>query len=186
MNNSISGYTITEKGEVLKMMNELFSRMQYEPSVFLVGNKYETLKSYVLDYAWNLIVTTNCEVNLASALKNDKRSVRDIINKNDMQANLLDRKNLHVIRLFGESYPKEIMDELDSEDVSDQAVSMLARVAEIIKRNGIILIEDFEESFFHIRNSERHLEAYTIIKNRSMCSIVKNRISIYWRWKVKV
>lgn len=85
---------------------------------------------------------------LSAALNNNKRTVRDITAEKDMQANLMDRKNLHVIRLFGESYPEDTLDELDAEDISDQAVAMLMRVTEIIKRNGIILIEDFEESFF--------------------------------------
>lgn len=71
-----------------------------------------------------------------------------IFEKKDMQANLMGRKNLHVIRLFGESKPAENVDELDAEDITDKAVSMLSRVAEIIKRNGIILIEDFEEPLF--------------------------------------
>lgn len=130
------------------MMNELFTRMQYEPSVLMFGNKYRTLSMGVLDYAWNAIVTTNCELSLAASLKNDKRTVRDITTKNDMQANLIDRKKLHVIRLFEESYPKDTIDELDAEDISDQAVDMLTRVSEIIKWNGIILIEDFEEPCF--------------------------------------
>lgn len=130
------------------MLNELFTRMQYEPSVLFFGNKYKNLSTSVLDHAWNSIVTTNCDMTLAASLGNDRRSVRDITSKDDMQANLMDRKNLHVIRLFGENYPKTDIDELDAEDVTDQAVEMLARVAEIIKRNGIILIEDFEEPCF--------------------------------------
>lgn len=130
------------------MMNELFTRMQYEPSVLMIGNKYRTLNTGVLDYAWNLVVTTNCELNLAASLKNDKRTVRDIIDKSDMQANLTDQRNLHIIRLFGESYPKDIIGELDAEDISDRAVDMLTRVSEVIKHNGIILVEDFEEPCF--------------------------------------
>ena len=122
--------------------------MQYEPNVLMFGKKYRQLSTAVLDYAWNLIVTTNCDLNLATALNNGKRSIRDIVSPNDMQANLMDRKNLHIIRLFGENYPKDDIDELEAEDVSDQAVAMLDRVAEIIRRNGIILIEDFEELYF--------------------------------------
>lgn len=142
------------------MLNELFTRMQYEPSILMFGNKYRRLSTIVLDYAWNSIVTTNCDINLASSLNNGKRSIRDIISPNDMQANLMDRKNLHVVRLFGENYPKDDIDKLEAEDVSDQAVFMLNRVAEIIRRNGIILIEDFEEPYFshkEIRKALRRL-----------------------------
>lgn len=131
-----------------KMLNELFTRMQYEPGVLFFGNKYKRLSTSVLDYSWNSIVTTNCDMALAAAIGNDRRSVRDIISENDMQANLMDRKKLHIIRLFGENYPNENIDQLDAEDITDQAVLMLARVAEIIKRNGIIVIEDFEETCF--------------------------------------
>ncbi len=130
------------------MFRELFTRMQYEPSVLMFGDKYRTLDTVVMDYGWNAIVTTNCEMKLSAVLNNERRTVRDIFEKKDMQANLMDRKNLHVIRLFGESKPAENVDELDAEDITDKAVSMLSRVAEIIKRNGIILIEDFEEPLF--------------------------------------
>lgn len=136
-------------------MNELFTRMQYEQSVLMFGNKYRTLNTEVLDYAWNSIVTTNCELSLAATLKNDRRMVRDITSRNDMQADLMNRKNLHVIRLFGKSYPTAAVSELDKEDISDQAVAMLARVSEIIKRNGIILIEDFEEHCFSHKQFRR-------------------------------
>lgn len=76
---------------------------------------------------------------LSAALNNNKRTVRDITAEKDMQANLMDRKNLHVIRLFGESYPEDTLDELDAEDISDQAVAMLMRVTEIIKRRKGLL-----------------------------------------------
>lgn len=130
------------------MLNELFARMQYEPSVLVLGNEYKNLSTVVLDYAWNSIVTTNCDMALSAFLVNDRRFVRDVTSKDDMQSNLMDRKNLHVIRVFGENYPKKDMDELEREDVIDHAVEMLARVSEIIKRNGIILIDDFEEQCF--------------------------------------
>ena len=130
------------------MLNELFTRMQYEPSILMFGKKYRTLNSSVLNYSWNAIVSTNCELSLSATLKNDRRSIVDVINKDDMQANLMERKKLHVIRLFGDSYPAESINELDVEDVTDCATAMLSRVAEIIQRNGIILIEDFEEFCF--------------------------------------
>ena len=130
------------------MFKELFTRMQYEPSVLMIGKKYRTLETVVTDYSWNAIVTTNCEMKLSAVLNNERRTVRDIFDKKDMQANLMDRKNLHVIRLLGENEPAEDIGELESEDIVDKAVSMLSRVAEIIKRNGIILIDDFEEPLF--------------------------------------
>ena len=130
------------------MLNELFTRMQYEPSILMFGNKYKKLDSSVLNYSWNAIVSTNCELSLSTNLKNDKRSIVDVIKKDDMQANLMERKRLHVIRLFGDSYPEDTVDELDAEDITDCATAMLSRMAEIIQRNGIILIEDFEEPCF--------------------------------------
>lgn len=141
-------------------MNELFTRMQYEPSILMFGNKYKRLNSTVLDYAWNAIVTTNCELSLSAVLKNDRRAIIDVIKKCDMQANLMDRKRLHVIRLFGESYPIDHLNELDKEDITDGATAILSRMAEIIQRNGIILIEDFEEICFshkELRKSFRSL-----------------------------
>lgn len=134
------------------MLDELFTRMQYEPSILMFGNKYRKISTAVLEYSWNAVVTTNCDLTLATGLTNGMRSIRDIISYKDMQANLMDRKNLHIIRLFGESYPVDSLDEFEKEDISDQAVAMLSRVSEVILRNGIILIEDFEESCFSIMN----------------------------------
>lgn len=130
------------------MFNELFSRMQYEPSILMLGNKYKRLTTNVLNYSWNAVATTNCDLEFSASLNSDKRSIIDVLNKEDMQANLMDRKKLHVIRLFGETYPSDLIDELDAEDVSDKATEKLLRVAEIIQRNGIVLIEDFEEPLF--------------------------------------
>lgn len=130
------------------MFEELISRMQYEPCILMFGNQYRKIDINVLDYPWNTIVTTNCELNLANSLNNGKRNIRDIMSLNDMQANLTDRNMLHVIRLFGDTYPSDSLDEITQEDISDRAVSLLKRVSEIIQRNGILLIEDFCEPCF--------------------------------------
>lgn len=142
------------------MLSELFKRMQYEPSILLFGNKYKRLHSVVLNYKWNAVVTTNCDLALSSVLKNDTRAIIDVINKDDMQANLMDRKRLHIIRLFGDVYPTSAIGELDSEDITDQATYMLTRISEIIQRNGLILVEDFEEiccSHKELRKAFRNL-----------------------------
>lgn len=131
----------------MEVFNELFTRMQYEPSILMFGKEYQSITASVLDFLWNAVVTTNCDLKLAATFNNGKRLVRDITDPKNMQANILDSKNLHVLRLFGEEYPADISD-LEAEDVTDQAVSMLKRVAEIIAQNGIILIEDFEEAYF--------------------------------------
>lgn len=140
------------------MQNELFTRMQYEPCILMFGKKYRSIYSDVISYNWNAVVTTNCDLELSASLGSDKRFVRDIFSKQNMQANLLDRKNLHVIRLFGETYPNSEMDEIDAEDVSDQAVVMLTRVSEVIKRNGVILIEDFDEQYFTHKELRKSLK----------------------------
>lgn len=181
------------------MINELFTRMQYEQTVLMLGNKYRKLNTDVLDYSWNSIVTTNCDLALAATLKNNKRTVRDIIDRKDMQANLMDRKNLHIMRLFGESYPDDSIDELDAEDISDRAVAMLTRVTEIIKRNGVILVEDFEESFFshkefrkafrnlynnqrqvyifNCKNTDQYLSA---LENQGIAVLIENSINDFF------
>ncbi len=130
------------------MLTELFTRMQYEPSVLMLGTNYKDLDLSVLNYSWNAIVTTNAELKLSALLNNDRRSVIDVFDKNDMQANLMDRRKLHVIRLLGENYSEKEVDDLEAEDIKDHAVSMLGRVSEIINYNGIVLLEDFEEILF--------------------------------------
>lgn len=159
----------------ISMLDELFTRMQFEPSVLFIGNKYKTLNSKVLNYKWNSVVTTNCEMTLAAFLRNDGRSVRDIVSINDMQANLMDRKKLHIIRLFGENYPQDDIDDLMVDDIMDQAVIMLTRMVEIIKRNGIILIEDFEESCFTHKELRKALKGLYCNQHQVYIFGCKNR-----------
>lgn len=142
------------------MRQELFTRMQYEPCVLMFGKKYKRLSTDVLSYRWNALVTTSTEIELSAKAKDEGRFVQDVFERSEMQANLLDRRNLHIIHLFGEKYPDENIDEMDQEDIMDQAVAMLSRVSEVIMRNGIVIIEDFEESCFshkELRKAFRNL-----------------------------
>lgn len=142
------------------MQIELLTRMQYEPSIIMFGMNYKKIPYDVLAYSWNAVITTSCELELSAALITDKRSVHDVFSIENMQDNLLDKNKLHVIHLFGENYPKEILDEIEKEDMCDFAIDMLSRMAEVIKRNGLILIDDFEENCFshkELRKALRHL-----------------------------
>ena len=60
------------------MLDELFARMQYEPSILMFGNKYRKISTTVLDYSWNAAVTTNCDLTLATVLDKGNRGIRDI------------------------------------------------------------------------------------------------------------
>lgn len=140
------------------MEKGLLARMQYEPCIFMFGNNYRTISSSVLDYSWNSIVTTNCDLGLAAFLGNDSRIVKDVMKYEDMQANIMDSRNLHIIRLFGESCPTSNMSEIEIDDRIDNAVLKLQRMAEVIKRNGIILFEDFEEDYFSHREIRKALK----------------------------
>ncbi len=55
---------------------------------------------------------------------------------------------------------------------------MLARVAEIIKRNGILLIEDFEEPCFTHKELRKALRGYSAIRNKFIFLIVRIKINI--------
>lgn len=141
------------------MQTELLTRMQYEPCVLMFGKKYRRLSSDVLGYSWNLVVTTGTNLELSALLRNDNRFVKDIFSEENMYANLLDKKNLHVIRLFGETYPENDLGEIEKEDASDYAVKMLSRVADAIKRNGLLLIDDFEEECFSHKELRKALRS---------------------------
>ncbi len=145
------------------MLNELFSRMQYEPCVLMVGSYFKKINTGVFDYNWSAIVSTNCELGLATTVSNERRIIEDVMNSEDMQANLLDSRRLHIIRLFGENYPDENADEISRTDIIDQAVDKLERVSEMVKRNGIILLEDFEDPFFS------HREIRRAFRNQNIC-----------------
>lgn len=58
---------------------------------------------------------------------------------------------MHVVRLLGQQEPKAGLDELELEDAIENAAVLLGRVAEIISRNGIILIENFNEPIVSYR-----------------------------------
>ena len=138
---------IVLKVEVLTMLDELTIRMQYEPTVLLFGKNYKNITKSVLDYSWNCIVTTNCDIELAAVLDNTKRMISDIMNIKDIKSNIMNKKNLHIMRLFGEKYPEGEIDDLCMEDITDNAVEMLSIVSKAIKYKGIILIENFDEEY---------------------------------------
>ena len=73
------------------MLNELFSRMMIEPSILMIGNKYKDISTEVMNYSWNAIITTNCELKLSAALANDKRCITDISSKDDIKANIMEQ-----------------------------------------------------------------------------------------------
>lgn len=129
------------------MLKELMIRMQYEPTVLLFGKNYNDVSRFVLDYTWNCVVTTNCEIELAKLLDNGRRTIRQVTKSEDIQSSIMDKRDLHIIRLFGETYPENIIDDLALEDISDGAVAMLSRISKAIKYNGIILIESFDEKY---------------------------------------
>ena len=148
--NGLYQQTLEDSKETI-MDNKLFSRMQYEPCVLIIGKEYKKVKREIFDYGWNMVVTTSCDMGLSARLKNDKRLVQDIFRKQEMQANLLDKRNLHVVRLLGQEEPNAGLDELELEDAIENAAALLERVAEIINRNGIILIENFNEPIVSYR-----------------------------------
>lgn len=128
------------------MNNDLLTRMQYESCVLMIGDSYKEISKCVFDYNWNMVVTTNCEINFSAILKNDKRLVIDITSKDKMQTNLLDKRNLHVVRLLGNQELQKELSDLEVEDLLADASIMLNRIAEIISHNGIIMMEDFENT----------------------------------------
>ena len=84
------------------MKQDLLQRMELEPCILMTGKSYTHLSQDVIDYRWNMAVTTSCELKFSVAFKNDGRMVQDVFDASDMQANMLNRRNLHVVKLCGE------------------------------------------------------------------------------------
>ncbi len=127
------------------MNQDLAQRMELEPCILMTGKNDTHFSQDVMDYRWNMIVTTSCELKYSVAYKNEDRMVRDIFDAADMQANMLNRRNLHVIRLCGEKELEEDADEFEKEDYVEHAAKMLEKVTGIIRQGGILVIEDFQE-----------------------------------------
>lgn len=127
--------------------NELALRMQYEPSILMFGSNYSHLSSTVVNYNWNTVVTTNCDVEAGNIFLNDNRLYKNITSISDMNSNLLNTHNLSVVRLFGEEYPKDEIDDDKLNDLRDEASDMLKRIKEVIENNGIVLIEDYNDPY---------------------------------------
>ncbi len=127
------------------MKQDLLQRMELEPCILMTGKSYTHLSQDVIDYRWNMAVTTSCELKFSVAFKNDGRMVRDVFDASDMQANMLNRRNLHVVKLCGEKELEADADEFEREDYVEHAVKMLEKVAGIIRQGGILIIEDFQE-----------------------------------------
>ena len=141
------------------MHTELLTRMQYEPCILMFGKRFRRLSDDILSYRWNAVVTTTSELELSAALRNDNRFVQDVFSRDEARANLLDKKKLHVIHLFGENYPEDSIGEIEKEDFSDYAVEMLSLLSSAIKRNGLLLIDDFEEECFSHKEFRKALRS---------------------------
>ena len=125
------------------MDNELFSRLQIEPAVLLIGQDLDDLDRSVLDYKWNMVLTTNTDSEVQIRMSNNNRNLTDIYDVDEMRSNLLDASNLHIVRLLGKTDDPE---ELDDEELHVEAINKLNRTSEIIRKAGIIVFEHFDES----------------------------------------
>lgn len=127
------------------MKNDLYVRIQYEPAVFLIGNNADSIDDRVINFKWNLVATSSSDMKLSSRLANDTRMVCDIFKKTEMQANILDKKLLHIVHLLGKEDVAINITDIEKEDLEDNALSLLNRIVSIISRNGIIVIENFDD-----------------------------------------
>lgn len=127
------------------MNQDLVQRMELEPCILMTGKDYTWLSQEVIDYSWNMVITTSCELKYSVAFKNERRMVRDIFDVSDMQANMMNRRNLHIVRLCGDGEIDGDADEFEKEDYMERAAKMLEKSVGIIRQGGILVIEDFQE-----------------------------------------
>ena len=68
------------------MKQDLLQRMELEPCILMTGKSYTHLSQDVIDYRWNMAVTTSCELKFSVAFKNDGRMVRDVFDASDRKS----------------------------------------------------------------------------------------------------
>ena len=124
------------------MDNELFSKLQIEPAVLLVGQNLDELDRSVLDYKWNMVLTTCADSEVQIRMSKNNRNLTAVYDVEEMRSNLLDPINLHVVKLFGKTNDPE---EIDEQELQVEAINKLNRTTEIIRKSGIIVFEHFDE-----------------------------------------
>ena len=137
------------------MNNLLFSKLQIEPAVLFIGDDVEYIDRDVIDFEWNMVVTTSVTSDVAIELSNGQRNVSEVFEKCNMKANLLDPTDLHIIRLLGKNIDFEELDDDDVEDLRYTATGILERITEIVRKAGVIVLEAFNNDIIRHKDIVR-------------------------------
>jgi len=125
-------------------MQKLLSLMQTEPAILLIGQKLDfENSSEILIMPWNCIFTSIKTLRLSYALGNKNRRVRDITDENDLQDNALDKRYLHLVRLYGEDSQEKannVLPAIAKAKADKKAQALLAKLTQMIKRFGVVII----------------------------------------------
>lgn len=125
---------------------ELLLRLQIEQSILFLGEQFDSRNNQeVLDFKWNCVFTSLKGKQLADKLSNDTRRVKEVISEEQIQSSALDKKFLHIVRLYG-CGNEDINSDLEKDDMDDNAQILMRRMVEIIKRQGIILIDGYSDN----------------------------------------
>lgn len=137
------------------MNNDLFSRLQYEPAILFIGDEIEDIDDEVVEYNWNMIMTTSVTSDVAIRFESESRTVTEIIDEDEMKANMLNPKDLHIVRLLGKNTDTLSLDEEEIGDLRYDAMRKMQRTVEISRKAGIIIVEHFDNDILDDKNIVR-------------------------------
>lgn len=125
-------------------IQNLFSLLQTEPAILLIGQNFDVENSNeILSLPWNCVFTSMKNLKLSSALNSKNRRVRDIADENDLQDTALDKRYLHLVRLYGEDSQKQqknVPPAIAKAKADKKAQALLAKLTQMIYRFGAVII----------------------------------------------
>ena len=150
------------------MNTDLFSRLQYEPAILFIGDEIEEFDREVINYTWSMVATTSVTSDVAISFLGDKRVVTECVSEEEMKANMLDSKNLHIVRLLGKNIDTFALDDEQLDTLQDNGTRMLQKIVEIIRKAGIIIFEHFDHDILTRKEI-----------NRAFRKLIPNQYQLY-------
>ena len=121
-------------------INDFLQSMSKQPHILFLGQDFDVKAPYnkqILNLEWSCVYTSKTESAVSSAFNNSARMTRNIDQKDQLHGNILDKKNLKIVRLFRDEDHKET---LSSRTEQNNAFMMLSEIPTILAGLGVLVV----------------------------------------------
>jgi hypothetical protein len=131
------------------LASDLMSFFSSEPMILLLGNNLDMQKhKKITDCPWNCVYTSSRdESSFVTYFSNHERVCRNIVHENELRGNMMDRRNLKIVRLFGTDTTLEQPQTVaERRAYQRQITRFLDKICKLIEYTGYLVIDGFIEN----------------------------------------